>query len=560
MAQNGAYFTYIEHVSGSSVLGQTPMGAYHSTLSGTAAQHRVTDRSTPGDLKNFYANVLTNANPNSVTVAVRKNGSIGNLSISVPASTTGLLSDLTGTDSIADGDTFNHTVSIGASGAAFSVLCGVQYETTGQFAFQPAGGIAAGFNLSAASTASYAQTLGLLSPTTSESQRRFAALGAITLSKMQVYASANARSTSTTVASRNNGVDGNQAITITAGATGLFEDTTNSDSVADGEYYCVEFTTGTGTGNLTLRYASFRIETSVENWCPVYGSTGFALAAAATTQRAFVNNTLTGGAPVPYGARAAQLYVSVTANTVTASSTLTLRVNGTGTAVAATVPASTTGRFIDSTDTAPLAAGDLIDVEIAAGSTGTTLTVREYGLLIDAYKTIDNTGTLVAGAATMTGDLEVGHATSGALAAGSATMSGAITVVHTLTGALQAGAATITGALAIPASEITLTGDLQAGSATMAGILTVGDPLAPLDEFYILGGFYNLRIAHPDPGLIVQLQTEVLDTGTWIDVSIPVIGDYDTHLELPPGNYRFVSNVVGSVTKSLVPIFRRGPL
>tara|TARA_R110000868_G_scaffold24342_2_gene96276 strand:+ start:5196 stop:5594 length:399 start_codon:yes stop_codon:yes gene_type:complete len=131
--------------------------------------------------------------------------------------------------------------------------------------------------------------------------------------------------------------------------------------------------------------------------------------------------------------------------------------------------------------------------------------------------------------------------------------------VHTLTGVLQAGAATITGALAIPASEITLTGDLQAGSATMAGILTVGDPLAPLEEFYILGGFYNLRIAHPDPGLIVQLQTEVLDSGVWIDVSIPVIGDYDTHLELPPGNYRFVSNVVGSVTKSLVPIFRRGP-
>lgn len=212
------------------------------------------------------------------------------------------------------------------------------------------------------------------------------------------------------------------------------------------------------------------------------------------------------------------------------------------------------------TMTAPTNWTERLDIGQPTPSTGLEAATRDSGFTGTTITWGSTYGGTLGGSAVIleldaTSILDV----SGTLAAGSATISGVLTVVHTLTGVLQAGAATIAGTLAIPASEITLTGDLQASSATMAGILTVGDPLAPLDEFYILGGIYNLRIAHPDPGLIVQLQTEVLNTGTWIDVSIPVIGDYDTHLELPPGNYRFVSNVVGSVTKSLVPIFRRGP-
>ena len=582
MAESGLFVTHIDFPTpGSSVTGQLPMGSGQESLGGTAAQGRVTNRSSAGTLKNFYANVTTNSNTNTVTLAVRINGSVANLSISVTSGTTGVLSDLSGSDAVADGDTFNHTAAFGASGVAFACLLGVQYETSGQFIFQPGAGIGGPVTQSTASTSYFSSSAGRISLSTSENVSRHSAIGATTISKLQFQVSANARSTSTVIISRNNGADGNQTATVTASSTGLFEDTSNSDSVSDGNYYSTKYTLGTGSGSFTIRFNSYRVQTAGESQCIIYGGTGFALAAAASANRSFANNLKTGGAPVPMGARASNLYADISANTVSAASSITLRIAGSNTALTASITANTTGRFIDTTHTVQMAAADLIDVNVTAGGTGTTLTVREYGMLVNAYATRDMTGTLAADASTIAGTAKVNHTMTGVLAAGASTIAGQMyqglhmtgvlqagsssiagtaTLVHTLVGVLQAGSATITGDLDIPASLVTMEGVLVAGSATMAGIMTVGGPLAALDEFYLLGGIYNLRIAHPDPGLIVQLQTTVLGSGTWIDVSIPVIGDYDTHLELPPGNYRFVSNVVGSVTKSLVPIFRRGPL
>ena len=582
MAENGFFATYINYTApGSSSLGQIPMGAVHDTLSGTAAQHRVTDRATAGTLKNFYLNVITNANVNSITVAVRKNGSIGNLSISVGSSVTGLLSDLSGSDSIADGDTFNHTVSTGASATAFIAIAGVQWETSGQFAFQPAAGLAAGTTFSTASTAFYLTTYGRLSANTTENFQRLAAIGATTISKLQVYVSGNGRSTDTTFVSRNNGGNGNQSVTVAGGATGLFEDTSNTDSVSDGNYFSIQGTTGTGTGTLTIRYASFKIATSTANWCPIYGGTGAGIAASASVQRAFVSNTLSGGTPVPYAARASLLYIDVTSNTVSAASSCTLRVGGSPTSLSASITANTTGRFADVTNIVQIVAADLIDADVTAGGTGTTLTFREFGMLLDAHKTLDTTAALAAQSSTMSGalevehpmtgvlqaqsatlaaDLEVGHDIIAALQSQSASLSASLTVVHTITAALEAQSATLAGDLAVLTGvAVTVEGELNAQSAELAGILVVGGPLDTIRDFYLLGGRYNIRVAHPDPGLVIQLQQQI-PGGSWIDVSIPIIGNYDTSVALPPGTYRFIANVVGTPAISVAQIYRRGPL
>lgn len=172
----------------------------------------------------------------------------------------------------------------------------------------------------------------------------------------------------------------------------------------------------------------------------------------------------------------------------------------------------------------------------------------------------DVTSALQAQAAVIASDLEVGHNLTAALQAQSATMAGALVLTHTLTAALQAQSAAIEASLEVSTGvEVTIEGELNAQAATLSGILTVGGALDTIREFYLLGGRYNIRVAHSDPGLVILLQQQV-PGGAWIDVSIPIIGDYDTSVALPPGTYRFIANVVGTPAISVAQLYRRGPL
>ena len=62
-------------------------------------------------------------------------------------------------------------------------------------------------------------------------------------------ATANTRSTATTVTSRINAAPGNISVSITASTTGVFEDTVNTDSITSGIAVNMATTTGTGAGN-----------------------------------------------------------------------------------------------------------------------------------------------------------------------------------------------------------------------------------------------------------------------------------------------------------------------
>jgi hypothetical protein len=69
--------------------------------------------------------------------------------------------------------------------------------------------------------------------------------------RMRALVRTNTRSGTTTVRLRKNGNNGNQTFTVGAGATGAFEDTTNSDTFTDDDEICMT-TTGGGSGDLWL--------------------------------------------------------------------------------------------------------------------------------------------------------------------------------------------------------------------------------------------------------------------------------------------------------------------
>lgn len=74
--------------------------------------------------------------------------------------------------------------------------------------------------------------------------------------------------------------------------------------------------------------------------------------------------------PMAHAGTISNLYVNVVSNASTADTTVTVNKNGVNTAIVATITASTTGIFSDTTHSVSFAAGDLIQFELSQATTG----------------------------------------------------------------------------------------------------------------------------------------------------------------------------------------------
>src|SRR5262249_9041092 len=76
-----------------------------------------------------------------------------------------------------------------------------------------------------------------------------------------------------------------------------------------------------------------------------------------------------------------QLLVNVISNSITSASTLTLRANaGNAGSVAVSIGASSTGVFVDATDTYTAATTDVMNYKITTGTTGTSINVSHLSV------------------------------------------------------------------------------------------------------------------------------------------------------------------------------------
>lgn len=344
---------------------------------------------TAGTFANLTVFAPTNTGSVATTVKSRKNGADGNLVVTIPASTTGVFQDTSHSDSVAAGDTVALSVDIGSGTGSTTWRCATasfDHATTAVSLF------ARGSHDMTANAGSRVTSITdstVANATTETDSVRSLMRTACTLKNLQVNVSANARTTDTTYKSRKNGADGNCVVTIGAGLTGLFEDTTNSDSLAAGDKCCVRGTTGAGTETMTLTH-SVLIESSNHVATFVgHRSAGSTINAAATayiglnvitaTPETSIHRTFM---PIAFTAKNFRLFVYT--NTVTADSTLISRNNGADGNCAITIPASTTGYFEDTTHTDSVAAGTEYNFKMTAGATGTSMNIRVLGFDVDA--------------------------------------------------------------------------------------------------------------------------------------------------------------------------------
>lgn len=373
-----------EHIS--SGLGQVfdagstnfcPLGSTYTPPTGAEALSQVLARSSY-TMANLFLRVVTNGTTGSSTSTSRKNAAPGNMSVTIGAGLTGTFEDTVNTDSLVTGDLFCERLVVGAGGSINRSLLGVTLDNSGSnydriFVNGEGLGILPGSSITVFQSLS-----GPIGANTTEADQQLTFRTAATLSNLRVYVSVGAAA-ATTFRTRKNGANGNQSVIAPLGVTGSFEDTTNTDSVVAGDEICMSVVLGAAE---TIQIAVWQVK-SAGAAAQLVNSDTTTVTISSDTHVAPAGNMSTSltESQVQMKSRTTftgkELYLNVKTHGASSGVNLFLRKNGVNTALAVNIPASTTGVFEDTSNTADFVSGDLFHLFFdhggGAGSIGFTM-------------------------------------------------------------------------------------------------------------------------------------------------------------------------------------------
>lgn len=194
-------------------------------------------------LSNLRVYVSVNSLNNSTTCRTRLAGGPGAQSVSIGAGVTGSFEDAVNTDAVAVGTLVNfEEVTTGTAGSITLTALGVKSASLGR---QVMTSDVQGESFSTAN--GYVVVESELTDTLTELNTQAAAGAALVARNLFAYVFSSATTANTFMRLRVNGVNGNLVVTIGAGLTGIFEDTTNSHILvaADLVNYLVNISGGT---------------------------------------------------------------------------------------------------------------------------------------------------------------------------------------------------------------------------------------------------------------------------------------------------------------------------
>lgn len=356
-----------------------PIGNTSNTLS--SATEATVSQIVRGEgfrVSNIQCYVKTNTrSAGTGEIRLRKNNADGNCVCSIPFGTTGLFVS-TGGDSYAVADTINYIIKYGTGGTGQidfnSINCLVNTSTTNSISR-----LVSYVNATIGTGTQYAQIVHKslsLQTTEANSQTKMSISG--TVKNLYVYVPSNTRDGTSTLTFRKNSADGNSTVSIGASTTGVFEDTTNTDTITNGDLLCWKTVRGGTTGIMTVSIISADLITTNDSFTSVLaGSSTFSPGSATDYFMQIGGNTIEADTDVQTKTKmyvenysADRLRIELTTNTVASTSTLTFRQNGADTAVTVPITASTTGLFEDTTHSVAISGLDDINYKLAAGGSG----------------------------------------------------------------------------------------------------------------------------------------------------------------------------------------------
>lgn len=345
-----------------------------NSASTTESQRKVKYR-TAGVMTKLEVIISANTIATSATtVRTRLNGANGGMSVSIAAGATGSFTDATNSDTIAAGNDYNFQVVTPNTSGALTIRCA---NTVFTATSNTVGKLITRNAILGTGTMYFPLAGGNFFLTEAQAQVKVKTAG--TFKNLYTNIVANTSSNSYTLRLRKNTADGNLNISVAAGTTGQFEDTSNTDTVAvddlvalrsvenlgnitPGSLTAVEFETTTSTG-ITVQSDGSSVNANLTRYIGI-GSDGTPDATEANTA---------GLAQVAGTYSFLACYVS--ANTVSAGSTLKFRKNSGNGNQSVSITASTTGLFEDTSNSDSVLSTDTIDTQLITGATGTSLTI-----------------------------------------------------------------------------------------------------------------------------------------------------------------------------------------
>lgn len=369
-------------------------GCTNLALQSTEANANMTWR-TAGTFSNLDIKVFSNTVTAASTLNFRKNTANGNETVSIPASTSGEFRDSTNTDSVVSGDIVDYKITAGGTGTTLDLtgLSIIFSATSGTVTRLSQTAISA-LSDTSANTTTYFPPVGLLQNTATEANTQFKVKSSFTLQNLYVKIATNARATATTFGSRINGTNGNLVVSVPATTTGVFEDTTHTDSLVSGNLFNYYITTVAGVTSITIQTIGVELaNTSASSHVMACTTNGFTYNANITRWCMLGGGMAGNGVESNAQLRSDFIHVAsnlecfVITNTVTAASTIRFRQNTANGNQVVSIGASTTGYFEDTTNTDIVAAPNEINYQITTGASGTSLIVSNIGYLTTVVPT-----------------------------------------------------------------------------------------------------------------------------------------------------------------------------
>lgn len=349
-------------------------------------------------LSNLWVRVPVNYKGSATTVRSRVGGANGNQAVTVPASTSGTFEDTSNSDSLSNGNLFNVSITTDWDGMPeFSIiafkLATASNTTPIECAANPRG------ETTTQATA-YIGIEGCPVAHTAEVRSQYKFRVAATLSNLRAYVITNTLSAASTLRTRKNGANGNQSLSIGSAATGSFEDTSNSDSIAVTDLVNYQRTGGT-SGSIEFSVIQMKSDSDgrVIFYCDVTGSPYGSDVVNYTQPEIGRDSTTTTESDNQVKALAAftakNLFVYVIANNINGASSIKVRKNGADSNLGVSIPSSSSGVFEDTSNEDSFGSTDLINYKLDWSGTSGNATVSIIGFQLDqaaAAKTSSDTG------------------------------------------------------------------------------------------------------------------------------------------------------------------------
>lgn len=341
------------------------------------------------------ANTVTGGTTNCQS---RKNSATGNMSFNITAGAAGYHIVSSGSDTVADGDTYGSLLTVGTGGNLVTEWFGIDFQSTSD-CVNVIRTSSIGTVTASSTEFSGVQTFAESNADAEVLKQIKSPLAGVTWENFQIQMGVNARTTTTTLKARKNAADltYSQAILATNDDITL-EDATTQESIGLDDLFNWSTTTGTGTGLLSLNSAISHL---------VHANSFMALACPPGTPGA-QNAALTRYNPIigrsdawtteaqcqlvikgPVRFSLPRIYVK--ANSInTGTSTLNIRKNG-STILTVSVAAGATGWHEQATGSVDCEDGDLLSISrVTSGSSG-SLTWGNFVMIGSPLISVDAT-------------------------------------------------------------------------------------------------------------------------------------------------------------------------